>query len=336
MKYNEGAQLDPSQMGGGGRQRRQGRARWRGRTGGPGPGPAVRHQSRRHHGRPAGRPAADRRGDAVRPVHPGHRHPARIGTAGSWPTPTRSRTTGARRPTDYQEIQVNTFTGGVATACGQASSAVGPFYCPGDTTVYLDLGFFDELKSKLGAEGGDAAEAYVLAHEFGHHIQNLTGDMAQGPGQRRRHRAEVPGRPARTAGRLLRRRLVQARDQGSGQRRSPRSPRTICDGPSTRRRPSVTTGSRRRCRARSTPESLDPRLGGQPAEVADPGLRLRRPEQLRHLFGRQPVTPRGRRRPSGADHRSVHRHRPGHAWMRWSRPASRCSPPSAARPTRTS
>ena len=86
---------------------------------------------------------------------------------------------------DYEVIKVNTFTGSVDTACGNATSAVGPFYCPGDSQVYLDLGFFDELKTTFGAQGGDAAEAYVLAHEFGHHIQNLTGTMrtVQGGGQ---------------------------------------------------------------------------------------------------------------------------------------------------------
>ena len=71
----------------------------------------------------------------------------------------------------------------IDTACGNATSAVGPFYCPGDTDGVPGLGFFDELTGKLGAQGGDAAEAYVLAHEFGHHIQNSTGTMRKVQGQ---------------------------------------------------------------------------------------------------------------------------------------------------------
>jgi predicted metalloprotease len=66
------------------------------------------------------------------------------------------------------------FSGRVQSACGGATSASGPFYCPGDQKVYLDTQFFDEMKSKLGG-GGDFAQAYVIAHEVGHHIQNLTG-----------------------------------------------------------------------------------------------------------------------------------------------------------------
>jgi predicted metalloprotease len=81
------------------------------------------------------------------------------------------------RPGEYQKIQVKPFTGSISTGCGNATSAVGPFYCPNDTSVYLDFGFFDELHNRLGAKGGDPAEAYVIAHEFGHHIQDLTGTM---------------------------------------------------------------------------------------------------------------------------------------------------------------
>ncbi|HEV7280229.1 MAG TPA: neutral zinc metallopeptidase [Pirellulaceae bacterium] len=74
----------------------------------------------------------------------------------------------------YVEPKLQLFSGYVDSACGSASSAVGPFYCPGDQRVYLDLSFFEELSGKLGARG-DFAMAYVVAHEIGHHVQNLTG-----------------------------------------------------------------------------------------------------------------------------------------------------------------
>lgn len=67
------------------------------------------------------------------------------------------------------------FDDNVNTACGGATSASGPFYCPGDKKIYMDLRFFEELKTRFGAEGGDFAIAYVIAHEMGHHIQTLMG-----------------------------------------------------------------------------------------------------------------------------------------------------------------
>ncbi len=67
------------------------------------------------------------------------------------------------------------FEGGVDTGCGQASSAVGPFYCPADQTIYLDTSFYATLRSEFGASGGELAQMYIIAHEWGHHIQTITG-----------------------------------------------------------------------------------------------------------------------------------------------------------------
>jgi len=83
---------------------------------------------------------------------------------------------------DYPEPTLTLFSGAVRSACGQASSATGPFYCPADQNLYIDLDFYNELRQRFGAPG-DFAQAYVLAHEVGHHVQNVLGTLRQTLGQ---------------------------------------------------------------------------------------------------------------------------------------------------------
>jgi len=79
----------------------------------------------------------------------------------------------------YEEPKMVLFRSTVETACGSATSASGPFYCPGDKKVYMDLAFFEELKTRFGAQGGDFAIAYVIAHEVGHHVQTILGTSSK-------------------------------------------------------------------------------------------------------------------------------------------------------------
>ena len=111
----------------------------------------------------------------------------------------------------YTKPRLVLFTGATSSGCGFAQSAMGPFYCPNDQTVYLDIDFFRVMEQQLGSRG-DFAKAYVIAHEVGHHVQDELGLLAQVNAQRRGGRRAAVERalgPDRAPGRLLRRRLGQ-------------------------------------------------------------------------------------------------------------------------------
>jgi len=153
-----------------------------------------------------------------------------------------------REGVQYSDAPTVLYDNAISTGCGFATTAVGPFYCPTDKRVYLDLSFFNDMRTQLGAEGGAFAQAYVIAHEYGHHVQDLLGVRA---GRRPDARCDRIECPTRVAGRLLRRRLGASRtglEHHRGRDAGRHLGRTQCRGRG-RRRPD-TAGRVGNCEAR--------------------------------------------------------------------------------------
>ncbi len=181
---------------------------------------------------------------------------------------------------NYRDAKLVLFRGAVQSGCGDAEAAMGPFYCPADEKVYIDLAFYEELSRRFGAPG-DFAQAYVLAHELGHHVQHLLGTeqrVREAQQQAPRPRQRALGGPRAASGLLCRR--VGPLHRAARSPRAGRSRRGAGRGLRRRRRPHPGDDDRRRA-----PGELHARLGERALRVLPQGLFDRRPQRLRVSAG---------------------------------------------------
>ena len=213
------------------------------------------------------------------------RHRRRTGAVRRGGARRRPRTSGAAlfkaSGLQYTEPKLVLFTGQTSSACGFAQSAMGPFYCPNDQTVYLDIDFFRVMEQQLGSRG-DFAKAYVIAHEVGHHVQDELGPARTGqrqaqPGERARVERAVG--PDRAAGGLLRRGLGATR-----RRRACSSPTPTSRARSIPRRGSATTRCSRRAAAGWCPTASPTARSEQRQRWFYRGFKTGDPDTVRHLL----------------------------------------------------
>ena len=187
----------------------------------------------------------------------------------------------------YPPTTLSLYRGAVRSGCGTASSAAGPFYCPADQHVYLDIAFFDELARRFGAPG-DFAQAYVIAHEVGHHVQNLTGIDAEVRSRRVSGSTSAAATRCRSASSC---RPTATPACGATSRRS-----ATCSSPATSRKgcaPRRAVGDdtiMKRTQGYVVPDAMNHGTAEQRTRWFRAGLAKRRPAHLRHV--QRPRSPR--------------------------------------------